>query len=49
MIQIQKTMCNKNERSPLVGTVRRLGKNALSTTEDRTPIVTRPALGTYGT
>ena len=49
LVQIQKKNQIKNERRPLVGTVRRLGENALSTTEDRTPIITWPAVGTYGT
>ena len=42
---------NKNKRRPLVGTVRRLGENALSTTEDCTPIITWSwtVVGTCGT
>ena len=37
----KKEFGEKNERRPLVGTVR--SENVLSTTEDRIPIITRPA------
>ena len=45
---IKKEFGEKNERRPLVGTVRRLG-NTPFPTQRIDPFVTRPAVGTYGT